>query len=105
MSDKTKVVLHHRHYGIHSYRDECVIPVDPKEIYLGRDSINEQLLIDNLPDGFLRCAPRRCLLAIEDRSFKYTGGYASTGQDGLSLFLNWAKYFDAYSITLCEVEE
>lgn len=102
---ETKVVLRHRHYGVHSYIDECVIPVDPKEIYLGRDSINERLLIENLPDGFLRCAPRRCLLAIEDRSFKYTGGYASTGQDGLSLFLNWAKYFDAYSITLCEVEE
>jgi len=105
MSDKTKVVLHHRHYGIHSYRDECVIPVDPKEIYLGRDSINEQLLIDNLPNGFLRCEPRHCLLTVEDRSFKSNGGYASTGQRGLSLFLNWAKYFDAYSITLCEVEE
>ena len=64
MSDKTKVVLHHRHYGIHSYRDECVIPVDPKEIFLGRDSINEQLLIDNLPNGFLL---QSCLLPATRR--------------------------------------
>jgi hypothetical protein len=73
-----------------------VIPVDLENIYLEDDNIDEQLLVDNLPEGFVPCKYKQCLLAVEDRQIKG----ASTGQSNLSVFRNWAKYFDSYSITL-----
>lgn len=88
-----KVLLHHRHYGIHDLRKEAHVPgvfsdyarPDKAEDW----AVDEAKLIEALPDGFLPTDPKRILLAVDAE----TGG---TGLRGLSRFRNWGKYFDAY---------
>jgi hypothetical protein len=94
-----KVELTSRHYGVHKlvkdaeipgeFGDYATAPADPNDDH----AIDEDKLIAALPDGFLPVAPRRVLLGIQD-------GGSSTGQRGLSVFRDWAKYFDAYTLVL-----
>lgn len=95
---KTQVSMHHRSDGYHSFIQKCVIPVEFNDIYIKEDSVNEQLLVDSLPDKFLFCKPSQCLLLVEDEDRS-----GNTGQRGLHIFRNWAKYFPSYSITISRV--
>jgi hypothetical protein len=94
-----KITLAHRHYGVHRKVSETEIPGDfgdyatPKSGSRDDFTIDETRLLSALPDGFLPCPPARILLAVEDE----IGG---TGQRDLSLFRDWAKYFDAYCLNL-----
>jgi hypothetical protein len=96
-----KIELTHRHYGIHKLVREAEIPgvfsdyatPKPDEIRDGEYAIDEGKLLAALPEGFLPLPARRVLLAVGDED----GG---TGQSGLSQFRDWAKYFDAYMLTL-----
>lgn len=94
-----KITLAHRRQGIHRTINETEIPGDFSDYATPPANVNDDHVIDEarlleaLPDGFLPCSPDRVLLAVSDE----TGG---TGQRGLSLFLNWAKYFDAYCLNL-----
>ena len=94
-----KITLACRHYGLHRNVSETEIPGDfsdyatPKPNSHGDYVIDETRLVSALPGGFLPCPPNRVLLAVQDE----TGG---TGQRGLSLFRDWAKYFDAYCLNL-----
>lgn len=99
-----KIVLAHRHYGVHTDVRETEVPgefgdyVTPRpgatrDVYV----IDENKLLSALPPDFLPARPGSILLAVTDDR----GG---TGQTGLSHFRNWAKYFDAYCLNLIKPE-
>ena len=87
------IQLMHRHYGIHSPVKYIEIPCEFSEVYLGEDNINEDLLLDSIPNGWLPTKAENILLAVADK-------YGSTGQRKLTKFRSWAKYFDAYCLEL-----
>ena len=87
------IQLMHRHYGVHEPVKHMEIPCEFSEVYLGEDNINEELLLKNIPEGWLPTHPGLILLAVGNK-------YGSTGQRGLSKFRSWAKYFDAYCLEL-----
>ena len=99
-----KITLAHRHHGVHRTVSEIEIPGDFSDYATPPPSVHDDYIIDEtrllaaLPDGFLPCPPARVLLAVSNE----TGG---TGQRGLSLFQNWAKYFDAYCLNLVMSEK
>lgn len=92
-----KVLLFHRHYGVHSLVKEIEIEgrlcryarLKRRDEYI----VDEERLLSALPDDFMPVSPDNCLLMIGDKR-------GSTGQIGLKLFKNWAKYFDSYSIEI-----
>ena len=87
------IQLMHRHYGLHKPIKHLEIPCEFSDVYLGGNNINENLLLENIPNGWLPTEPNRILLTVADK-------YGSTGQIGLNKFMSWAKYFDAYVIEL-----
>ena len=93
-----KLELFKRHCGCHTLIRECSIKGSFKsyatKIYEKDDyKINEQKLLNAIPKNFLPCEPNQILLTIEEN-------WGGTGQTGLTLFRNWAKYFDSYSLGL-----
>jgi hypothetical protein len=95
-----KVQLTRRHYGIHDLKKEADIPgtladyatvkPDSGSPYDGREySIDEEKLTAALPEGFLPAPVQHVLVGIDD-----------TAQSGLTVFHDWAKYFDAYMLWL-----
>jgi hypothetical protein len=97
-----KILLDHRHYGVHTAVREAEIPgefadyatlLPPPRLRPDEYAIDEDALLAALPDGFLPVRPSLVLLAVSDED----GG---TGQSGLSVFRNWAKYFDAYTLNI-----
>jgi len=96
-----KVILNRRHYGVHSPIKEAIIDGEFTDYYLGEDQINEELLLKNLPEGFLPVSPSKVLLSVQNVSSKTGDVIGATGQRGLKKFKNWAKYFDAYNLELC----
>lgn len=102
-----KIELTTRHYGVHTLIREAEIPgefsdyatrMPPGGLRLDEYAIDEDKLIAALPAGFLKenfapQSPRNVLLAIGDEN-------GATGQSGLSRFRNWAKYFDAHTLTI-----
>src|SRR5690606_2188819 len=105
--ERVKVILRHRHHGLHENVKEAVLPGTFGDYAVPKDEefstpddwrIDEEKLIAALPEGFLPVPPYRILLAVEDE-------YGGTGQVGLSRFRNWAKYFDAYCLSLMKTEE
>lgn len=87
------IQLMHRHYGLHSPIKHIEIPCEFSDIYRGEDNINEELLLESIPEGWLPTKTENILLATADK-------YGSTGQRGLNKFRSWAKYFDAYCLEL-----
>ena len=87
------IQLMHRHYGLHSPIKHIEIPCEFSDVYLGEDNINEELLLESIPEGWLPTKTESILLATADK-------YGSTGQRGLKKFRSWAKYFDAYCLEL-----
>lgn len=98
-----KITLAHRHYGVHSHVSETEIPGDFSDYATPPPSVHDDYVIDEtrllaaLPEGFLPCPPARVLLAV-------SGEFGGTGQRGLTLFRDWAKYFDAYCLNLVKPE-
>lgn len=97
-----KIELTTRHYGVHTLVREAEIPGEFSDYATrlppGGIRLDEDKLIAALPEGFLKenfapQAPRNVLLAIGDEN-------GATGQSGLSRFRNWAKYFDAHTLTI-----
>jgi len=94
-----KVGLSKRRHGAHIEIANCEIPGDFDDYAKLRPgssddyAIEEQKILDALPEDFLPVAPRMILVTVDDDN----GG---TGQTGLTLFRDWAKYFDAYSLNL-----
>lgn len=87
------IQLMHRHYGCHSPIKHIEIPCEFSKVYLGEDNINEELLLESIPEGWLPVEPSKILLTEADKN-------GSTGQCGLSKFRSWAKYFDSYVLEL-----
>lgn len=100
-----KVNLRRRHFGVHELLRDCELPgafadyAAKKPGGTGPDdcAVDEAKLLGGLPEGFLPISPRRILLTVEDAD----GG---TGQTGLTAFRDWAKYFDAYVVSLVKDE-
>lgn len=87
------IQLMHRHYGVHKPIKNIEIPCDFSDVYIAEDHINEELLLKNIPDGWLPTKPSKILLTVEAE-------HGVTGQYGLEKFCSWAKYFDAYVLEL-----
>lgn len=94
-----KVVLFQRKNGYHKHIKEVEIEGVLSDYYRGIDTINENLLLDKLPEDFLPINHSRVLLSVAEVDDKGKV-YGSIGQRGLISFMNWAKYFNAYSIEL-----
>lgn len=92
------IELRHRHYGVHKPVKHIEIPCAFSDVYLGEDHINEKLLLENIPDGWLPTKPCNILLTVDF-------GNCGCGQYGVNEFRPWAKYFDSYVLTLCEKPE
>lgn len=89
------IQLMHRHHGFHEPIKHIEIPCEFSRVYLGEDNINEDLLIESIPEGWLPVDASKILLTKADDN-------GSTGQRGLSKFRSWSKYFDAYVLELHE---
>ena len=88
------IQLFHRHYGVHTPVKEAIkIPCEYTDVYKGEDNINEQLLIDNIPDDYLLYEVGHILLIAD-----------GTGQCGLEKFANWGKYYDGYVLHIDPAE-
>jgi len=103
-----KAKLYHRHYGLHtlvyeveiegSFGEYCKLEISKQENLknniVGEDfSINEKKLLEELPSDFLPTEASNVLLTIDNKD-------RGTGQRGLKIFKNWAKYFDSYVLSL-----
>ena len=60
--------------------------------------VNEDAILDAIPDGWLPCEPEFCLLMVSD-------GVWGTGLLHIQKFRSWAKYFDSYSLTIKLTED
>lgn len=89
------IQLSHRSYGIHESIKHIEIPCNFADVYHGDNRIDERLLLDNIPDGWLPTKPKNILLTVNNER----GG---TGQNNLNYFRPWAKYFDCYVLALYE---
>jgi len=100
-----KIKLYYRHFGIHKLKKEIEISANFNDIaeILPKESennasnnyrINEDMLIELLPQGFLPKQSKNILLSVDN------GDDTSSGQQGLKHFTNWAKYFDAYCLEI-----
>lgn len=87
------IQLMHRHYGVHKSIKHTEIPCEFSEVYLGDNNINEELLLEHIPEGWLPTKPSSILLAVGDE-------YGSNGQYNLDKFRPWSKYFDAYCLEI-----
>lgn len=87
------IQLMHRSLGVHSPIKHIEIPCKFEDVYLGEDNINEDLLLENIPEGWLPISPSLILLTVCDK-------YGGSGQYNLDKFRAWAKYFDAYCLEL-----
>lgn len=85
----------YRNYGVHKPIKHIEIPCDFHDIYMGEDHINEELLIQNIPDGWLPCKANQILLTVADE-------HGSRGQYVNKVFRLWAKYFNCYVLELIE---
>lgn len=102
-----KIELTKRHYGLHELVSDGDVPgvladyatlAPMPRIRSDEYAVDEDMLLAALPEGFLPVPPSRVLLLVGDEN----GG---TGQSGLSKFRNWAKYFDAYALTIYKPEQ
>lgn len=93
-----KIELRKRHLGVHRH----IWTIDVAGEFLdyakpvdgdNRFAIDEARLLAAIPVGFLPVESKQILLSVGD-------GSHGTGQSGLSLFRNWAKYFDSYSLLM-----
>lgn len=89
------VELFHRHYGIHKRIKAIQIPIEFSKVYRGDDDIDEDMLLDNIPDGWLPVDSHEILLMVAN-------GNNANGQSTLVRFRPWAKYFDSFSIVIKE---
>ena len=80
------VQLMHRHHGIHNHIKYTEIPCKLSDVYRGDDNINEDLLLELIPEGWLPVDPSLILLSVD-------GKRGGIGQSDLGKFRNWAKYF------------
>lgn len=87
------IQLMHRHYGLHEPIKHIEIHCNFSDVCITNENINEELLLKNIPNGWLPTEPSKILLTIADK-------YGSTGQYNLNKFRPWAKYFDAYCLEL-----
>ena len=87
------IELSSRHHGVHKALKHIEIPCNFEDVYKGMDRINEELLLKNIPDGWLPVHPSRILLTVGNES-------GSTGQCTNGVFRTWGKYFDAYVLDL-----
>lgn len=92
-----KIQLRHRHYGVHELIKEIEISGEfndyCEQINRQDYKIDEQKIIDNLPEDFLPVSPDNILVTIGDEK-------GSIGQIHLRLFKYWVKYFDSYVLDI-----
>jgi len=96
-----KVILYHRHYGLHSPIKEIKIEgnfydyVKKEKHHMDNYLVDEDKLINSLPDKFFPTTPNKILITVSK-------GNWSTGLFNVDKFMKWSKYFDSYVIELIE---
>lgn len=91
------IQLMHRSCGISTPIKYIEIPCDFNNVYIGEDNINEELLLNSIPEKWLPCKPSNILITVSNKT-----GSCFTGQRGLEIFRSFAKYFDSYVLELHE---
>lgn len=100
-----KVLLTHRHYGMHELVSEAAVPGEFSAYATATPGVRDEWAVDEgkllaaLPGKFLPVPPRRILLGVSD------GDGGGTAIDGITVFRPWAKYFDAYMLWLVGGED
>jgi len=101
-----KVKLYHRHYGVHTLEKEIDIKGKFKDYYIPDnnckkyeqpdDKINEDLLLENIPEKFLSVKPNKILLTREDKNKDGSLGIKDT-----KYFRSYSKYYDCFVLEIC----
>jgi hypothetical protein len=96
-----KIKLFQRHFGVHTLIKEIDVPLrfgsivkkpkDPNDDF----TIDEDSVLENIPDRWLPVKPEKTLLTIGDK-------WGSTAQRSPKKFRGWGKYFDAYTLELAK---
>lgn len=96
MPAQTHINLGHRHYGVHTDIKEIVVPRDLVLDLGGRQEpvVNEEVLIDVLPEKFLPSEPSRILLLVS------TGVFEGQAVWSPKLFRPWGPSFDSLALTV-----
>lgn len=106
-----KLVLAKRHYGVHTpvktievdLDYDAVVTVEPLlredgSRYGSRTHVDEDAVLAVIPEGFLPQRTEWILLCAGDE-------HGSSGVYDTKHFKSWAKYFDAYSLTVQRPDE
>lgn len=96
-----KCTLHHREFGRYHFIKEIYLPVNHKHLIKPISTpgeredfeVDEDFLLELLPEDFLPVKPKFCLLCVDDK----TGGI---GLINTKKFRSYAKYFHSYSLSL-----
>jgi hypothetical protein len=94
-------LIKREHSGIGTPLKDAIINGKFEDYYKGENSINEKLLIQNLPQDFLPTSPEKVLIFVETIQDDPVFFLAPKGQTGLKAFLNWHKDHDTFLILLC----
>lgn len=82
------IKLYHRHHGIHTFLRGLTVDLSFHE-----DAIDEQKIVDLLPEGWLGEKVSKTLLTVGNE----TGSQACRNP---KLFRPWGKYFDSYVLEI-----
>ena len=82
------IQLMHRHLGDSEFVKHAEISCDFSEVFTSEGSVNEDLLLNKIPEGWLPDKVEEILLAVGNK-------YGLTGLTHLNKFKSWSKYFSA----------
>lgn len=100
-----KIYLREKAGAFTSPIKDAILPKTFPEYYLGKDNINEELLINDMSNNFLPKDYEFIAIMVEDEINENSGRVLSnTGQRGLSIFKDYDKYTNKYSLLLCRYE-
>lgn len=86
--------------GVGTLLNEVTIDGEFKHYYHGENKIDEPLLIQNLPQGFLPREPKNIMLFVESIQNDPDFIIPPKGQTNLKIFLNWHKQHESHLILL-----
>lgn len=94
-------LMKREHHGIATPLKELNIDGKLEDYYKGENKIQEDLLLQHIPNDFLPTKPENVLVYVESVQNEVGFIQPPKGQKGLKVFLSWHKDHDTYMILLC----